>query len=119
MKVVVVTCHNDPDYVRARTLRAGVADYPGAQLTVIKNRQRNLLRYLEVPAKLIINKLRDKPDLYVLTFRGYETLPFLLLLAGNTPVVYDEFVNPLEWLKEPRAEWWANFVPWRLRVRLR
>ena len=53
---------------------------------------------------------QQKPDVYLLTFRGYEMLPFYaLLIAGSQPVVFDEWINPLEVVAwTPPATSWAN-----------
>lgn len=65
-------------------------------MTVVKNRSRGVQRYLQVTAALW--RLRnDRPDAYLVTFRGYEILPVVLALAGRRPVYYDEFINPVEW----------------------
>lgn len=98
MKVAIVTCSRDPDYVRAATLRAGFKNCKNTKLIVIKNSHLGIYRYLEVTTKLIKTKFKQKPDLYVLTFKGYELLFLVLIIAGRTPVVYDEFINPVEWL---------------------
>lgn len=114
MKVAIVTCYKDPDYVRARTLRAGLAECRDAEVLILKNKTLNIFRYPEVIIRLLVLRFREKPDVFLLTFRGYEILPFLLVIAGGKPVIFDEFVNPLEWLAEPRRVWWKRLVPRRL-----
>ena len=88
MKIAVITCYFDPDYVRSRTIRSAVRSYPGAQLLVVKNSHKGLLRYPEVVWKLIQLRRRQNPDVYILTFRGQELLPFVLLIAGLRPVIF-------------------------------
>lgn len=95
MKVAVITCYFDPDYVRARTIRAGVKAYPGAQLIVVKNQHKGVLRYPEMIWKLIELRRKQRPDIYLLTFRGQEMLPVVLLVAGLKPVIFDEFIVPI------------------------
>ena len=95
MKIVVVTCYFDPDYVRARTLRTALKQMPGVQTIVVKNRHKGLLRYPEIMWKLWQVKRQQHPDSYLLTFRGQEILPFVLLLAGKKPVIFDEFIVPI------------------------
>lgn len=102
MRVAIITCYKDPNYVRARTLRAGLAMLPNVKLIVIKNKHKGLLRYLEVILRIIGARLRHRPNAYLLTFRGYEILPFLLLLAWPKPVIFDELVNPIEVVTEHR-----------------
>lgn len=114
MKIAVITCYYQPDYVRAVTLRRAIADNPKHQLIVVKNRYRGLFRYPEVLFKLVWTRLRLRPDAYLLTFRAYEILPITAVVTWPKKVVYDEFLNPLEWLDEDRREWWAKLIPKKL-----
>ncbi len=97
MKLCVITCYNQPDYVRAKTLRSAASAIDNVEVIVVKNRHRGLLRYAEVFAKTVRARLRDKPDAYILTFRGYEMLLPVRLLTIGKPLIYDEFINPIEW----------------------
>ena len=95
MKIAVITCYFDPDYVRARTLRAALANIPGVKTVIVKNRHKGLLRYPEMLRKIYRLRGREKPDVYLLTFRGQEILPFVLWVAGKKPVWFDEFIVPI------------------------
>lgn len=101
-KILVVTCYFDPDYVRARTLRSALARLPGVEVVVVKNSAKGLLRYPQTMWRLWQAKRRQKPDVYLLTFRGQEILPFVLLLAGKKPVWFDEFIIPLAWASQEK-----------------
>ena len=95
--IAIVTCYRHPDYVRAASLRAAArASGLFHEVHVVKNRRRGVLRYVEVVLALV-RLAFDRPDSYLVTFRGYEILPFVLLLSGRRPVYYDEFINPVEW----------------------
>lgn len=94
-KIAAITCYFDPDYVRARTLRAALASLPDIKIIVVKNRHKGGLRYPEIVWKIWQTKRREKPDAYLLTFRGQEILPLVLLLAGRKPVWFDEFIVPI------------------------
>ncbi|HSW98233.1 MAG TPA: glycosyltransferase [Candidatus Saccharimonadales bacterium] len=103
MRIAVVTCYDQNDYVRAKTLRAAFAAAPGVQVTVVRNTHTGLLRYLEVPLKLLrlrFGALKTRPDAYVVTFRGYEMLAFLRLTGVRKPIVFDELVNIVEYYRE-------------------
>lgn len=100
--------------MRAKTIRAGLADNPDVELIVVKNTNTGLLRYPEIFWKLLHLRLRQKPDVYLVTFRAYELLPFTLLLAGRKPVIYDEFINLLEWMVYEHRKFDARSVPARL-----
>lgn len=98
MRIAVVNCHKQPDYIRARVLRTALAGLPGVEVVRVSNKSKSLWRFLEIAARLVWASARKKPDIYLVTFRGYEILPLALLLAGKRPVVFDEFINPIEWL---------------------
>ncbi len=98
-KIAIITCYHQPDYVRAQVLRAALKAQPDVQLIVIKNKHTGMLRYPEVLWKLCQTKWRDKPDAFLLTFRGQEILPAVLLLAGRTPLWFDEFIVPAAYAK--------------------
>jgi len=100
MKIAVVTCYAQNDYVRARTLRAAFAASPGAETIIIRNRHKGLLRYPEVALRLCKARLFDKPDAYAITFRGYEMLLLMVLTFVRKPIIFDELVNFTEWMEE-------------------
>ena len=60
-----------------------------------------MLRYPQVLWALWRLSRIQKLDALLLTFRGQELLPFVLLLARKTPVWFDEFVPPSYALTEP------------------
>jgi len=94
--VCLVTCYRDPYYVRVKTLEAGLIAN-NVKLSIARNRQRGVLRYAEVILKLIKIRFSVNPDIYFVTFRGYEILPFVLLIGIGKKVVFDEFINLVEW----------------------
>ncbi len=102
--VVSITCYFNPDYVRSRTIRTALLDDPSVALVIIKNRHTGLLRFPEVLWKLLVVRIRVRPDAYLLNFRGYELLPFLVLIAGRKPIVFDELVNPVLVVNEHRTQ---------------
>lgn len=96
--IAVVTCYRQPDYVRAIALRsAAAATGRFDRVIVVKNRSSGVARYLQVLRQLLALRGSRRPDAYLVTFRGYEILPFVLALAAGRPVYYDEFINPVEW----------------------
>lgn len=98
VKVCIVTCYKDPDYVRARTLRKALLDNDSVDLIVVKNRNKGLLRYPEVVLRLMYIRLTKRPDVYLLTFRGYELLPIFWLITLGKKRIFDEFINLVEWV---------------------
>ncbi|MEI7918258.1 MAG: glycosyltransferase [Candidatus Saccharibacteria bacterium] len=97
-KVCLITCYKQPDYIRAKTLRAALSKLEDVELIVVKNKHTGLWRYIEVICKLIAVRLTKHPDIYFLTFRGYEMLPITRLLMLGKPLIFDEFINLVEWV---------------------
>ena len=97
-KVCLITCYKQPDYIRAKTLRKAIGDIKDVELIVVKNKHTGLWRYIEVVGKLITVRLTKHPDIYFLTFRGYEMLPITRLLTLGKPLIFDEFINLMEWV---------------------
>ena len=116
MKIAVITCYDQNDYVRARTLRAAFSTVPGVEVKIIRNSRRSFLRYIEVPLKILAARLFSQLDAYVITFRGYEILPFTLLVKGRKPLIFDEFINAVEFLQEHnRINMGSLFARWFVR----
>jgi len=100
VKIGIIACYDQIDYVRARTLRTAFAAAPGTEIIHIRNKHKGLLRYIEVPIKILKARRRDKPDAYVITFRGYEMLLFMVLTLNRKPIIFDELINFTEWMEE-------------------
>lgn len=114
MKIAIVTCYKDPDYVRARTLRAGLLADPDNDVIIVKNKYRNALRYPEVITRLLATRFRHRPDVYLLTFRGYELLPFFNLITIGKKRIFDEYINLVEWVVYEHKKVRASSLPARL-----
>ncbi len=128
MKIAVITCYHDPDYVRARSLRAALKQIDGVTPLVIKNTRKGFGRYFEVLYRVWQTRRQEHPDVYLLTFRGQEILAVVLLLAWGKPVWFDEFIVPgayarnenhkksfgtlfkhfLARISEPLYNWWLH-----------
>ena len=102
MKVILISCYRH-EYIRFSVLKSALELIPDVELSVIRNKKTGVMRYLEV-IKAIIATRHNRPDIYLLTFRGYELLWPLLLCAGKTPIIYDEFINPLVVTREHRMQ---------------
>jgi glycosyltransferase involved in cell wall biosynthesis len=100
MTIAIVTCYDQNDYVRARALRTAFAAVPGVKTIVVRNSHTNWRRYPEVMGRLLKLRFSEKPDAYVVTFRGYEMLLFMWLTFWRKPIIFDELINMTEWLEE-------------------
>ena len=95
-KICLITCYNQPDYIRARTLRAALGSMDEIELIVVKNKHTNILRYIEVFYRVLVVRLKYHPDIYFQTFRAYESFPILRLITIGKKFIFDEFINPIE-----------------------
>jgi glycosyltransferase involved in cell wall biosynthesis len=100
MKIAVITCYDQNDYVRARTLRAAFGAMDGMETIVVRNTQKGVLRYPEVMWKILKLRFGVRPDAYVITFRGYEMLLFMRLTLMRKPIIFDELINMVEYYRE-------------------
>jgi glycosyltransferase involved in cell wall biosynthesis len=98
MKIAVITCYRDPDYIRARALRASLALIEGVEVIIIKNSHLGVLRYPEIMWKILKTRVTRRPNVYLLTFRGDEMLPIIRLLTIGKPLIFDELVNAVAWV---------------------
>lgn len=100
MKIAVISCYSQIDYVRTRSLRAALRAVDDVEVIELKNSHSGFWRYIEVPIKIIRAHFKDKPDVYLITFRGYEMLLFMVLTLVRRPIIFDELVNFTEWMEE-------------------
>jgi hypothetical protein len=64
MKVALITCYKDPNYVRGQVLSQCLQKIPDIDVIEVKNKQNNIFRFIEVIFKLI--KVRKyNPDVYL------------------------------------------------------
>lgn len=70
----------------------------GIDVIVVKNKYTGVMRYAEVAIKTLFIRIRTQPNIYLLTFRGYEMLVPVRMLTIGRPLIYDEFIHPIEWL---------------------
>lgn len=117
MKICTITCYKHPDYIRAKTLRAALDSIDGLEQIVVKNDSRGFKKYLEVIIKTIQVRRRENPDIYLVTFRGYEIFPFIRLITIGKTLWYDEFINPIEWAVFEHHKL-PNWKLWRVLYRL-
>lgn len=97
LSVCLVTCYRTPGYVRVKSLEAGLL-VNNVDLSIVRNERRGYLRYIEVIFKLIKVRLTVNPGIYILTFRGYEMLPFVRIITIGKTLIFDEFINLIEWV---------------------
>lgn len=113
MKIAIVTCSPRNDYPRALSLRTAFKACPATDVRIIRNNHRGWLRYPETMLRLGKARLFDRPDAYVVTFRGYETLLIMALTLVRKPIIFDELINFTEWMEE-QGRLRPGTLPYRL-----
>lgn len=96
MKVAVVSYIKGEDHTRARTIRKGFLACANNEVVLISNKQNYRQSYLGFLIKFWRESTKHAPDVFVLTYKSSRLLLPTLLIAGSRPVIYDEFINPLE-----------------------
>ncbi len=102
MKIAIVVCYDQQDYVRANALRKGLQATKGVEIIEITNDSTGLTRYFETTWRILKARFTSKPDAYLITFRGYEMLLYMVLTIVRKPIIFDELVNFTEWMDEHR-----------------
>ena len=124
INICYILAYKDPKYVRTKFILNILSNHSTIQLTRSINNKINLLRYFETVFKLIKCRLLDKPDIYLLGFRGVEIYWIVRLLTYGKPLIYDEFINPYLWFVEEhkkispesiRAKILHRYTSWILR----
>ncbi|HEU0266705.1 MAG TPA: glycosyltransferase, partial [Candidatus Saccharimonadaceae bacterium] len=111
MKICIVYCYSKyPDYIRVKMLRETLMATEGVEVVYVKYTQKSVLRYIEVLWETFKVRLSERPDAYLLAFRGYELLPAVRVLTLGKPFIYDEFINPLEWVFHEHAKFKAGGI---------
>ncbi|NNF55481.1 MAG: hypothetical protein HKN03_13695 [Acidimicrobiales bacterium] len=98
IRVCYVLAYRDPEYVRTRTLIAALESLGHIQLTTVINTQRGVRRYGEV-LRMLVKQRRQKPDVYILGFRGHELYWLVRMIAAGRPIIFDAFLSPSDVLQ--------------------
>lgn len=109
-RICYVVCYKDPNYIRTLTLVSALEKLPNVDLKVVKNSQRGLLRYLEVPFKLLVARLSFHPDTFIVGFRSQEIFWALCPAMAGKPKIFDEFINLHDYLVSEHKKFAENSV---------
>jgi glycosyltransferase involved in cell wall biosynthesis len=101
-KICYILSYRLPDYVRSRTLINALRRTRGTVLFEAVNTSRGWRRYIETLARLIHCRLKEKPDVYVLGFRGYEIFWIVRLLTAGHVLIVDHMMSPYDSLLNER-----------------
>lgn len=110
LKVCYVVCYKHPDYIRTQVLVAALEEIQSIDLVVVKNKHRGIWRYIEVPAKLLIARLKYRPSVFIVGFRGYEVFGLLYPAMVGKTKIFDEFINLHDWLVNEHKKFKPNSI---------
>ena len=96
MKICYVLCYYFPQYVRTQTLINGLKQIKGLQVYPIINKNTGWWRYIETLSQLVQMRITQKPDLYILGFRGYELYWPVRWLTWSKPLIIDHMMSPYD-----------------------
>jgi glycosyltransferase involved in cell wall biosynthesis len=98
IRICYVSCYKDPNYTRSNSLISALRTIDKVDLVVIRNKRKGLLRYLETPIKLLLARIRFRPETFIVGFRANEIFwAFYPAMIGKK-IVFDEFINLHDWL---------------------
>ena len=102
ISICYILSYHDPNYIRTRTLVNALQKMDDVQLYQARNSSKGIVRYLETLWKLIVVRISQKPDVYLLGFRGDEIFWPVRLLTLGRPLIYDHMMSPYDSLLNER-----------------
>ncbi len=100
MKVAYILSYKYPKYVRTQYILQLLDRMDDITVVKAMNTSTGVLRYVQTIAKLVRLRVVEKPDVYMLGFRGTELFWLVRLITAGKPLIYDEFLNPYLWTIE-------------------
>ncbi len=95
-RVCYVLSYYFPAYVRSKTLIAALRRMPGIKVYTAVNTSTHIWRYGQTLIQLLNIRIRHKPDIYILGFRGYEHYWLIRLLTIGKPLIFDHMMSPYD-----------------------
>jgi glycosyltransferase involved in cell wall biosynthesis len=101
-KICYIQSYRLPDYVRSKSLLKALSRMSGTVVLEAVNSSRGWKRYAETLVRLIRCRFGERPDFYVLGFRGYEIFWIVRLLTAGSVLVLDHMMSPYDSLLNER-----------------
>lgn len=98
--VCYVLSYRAPSYVRTRTLLAALKECDGVRVVVACNNTTGIWRYAETFSRLLRTRRLQRPDVYILGFRGHEIFCLVKAIAGKKPLIVDALMSPYAAVRE-------------------
>ena len=102
--VCYVSAYKDTLYPRSITLIEALKRSPNIDLRQATNKTKHFFRYFEAIFKVLYIRIRFKPDIYILGFRGHEIFWLMLLLTKGKKLVFDSLVSPYDSLRNENKQ---------------
>jgi glycosyltransferase involved in cell wall biosynthesis len=99
-KICYVLSYKDPKYIRTRVLLRTLRKNHKFTVVTAINETTGIFRYADTILRLIFIRLKHRPDIYLLGFRGHEILWLVRAITAGKPLIFDEFININAWLDE-------------------
>lgn len=97
-RIGYILSYKDPEYIRTRVLKSAIKKLSKVEYHQAVNSTKSLLRYPQTVLLTLWMRLRYRPDVYILGFRGHEIFWPIRLLTIGKPLIFDEFINTNDWL---------------------
>lgn len=94
MCVCYVLSYKSPDYIRTTSLLHALAGCKGVRVVTACNTSTGLWRYIETCRALWRVRKCERPDVYILGFRGHEIFWLVRRVARHNPLVFDALMSP-------------------------
>lgn len=95
-KVCYIISYRCPDYIRTRTLLTALKRIQNVELSEAMNTSRGFFRYIQTIISLLMIRIRQNPELYILGFRGYEIFFIVRLITMGKKLVFDHMMSPYD-----------------------
>ena len=97
MKVCYILSYRSPSYIRTITILQALSRIENVTVFKAINAFRGgFFRYAETLVKLLFIRLYERPDCYILGFRGYELFWPVRLLTLGKPLIFDHMMSPYD-----------------------
>ena len=95
-----VLSYRAPQYIRTRTLLAALQECANLRVVTAINTRTGIWRYVETFFRILKVRRRERPDIYMLGFRGHEIFWPVKVLARGKPLILDALMSPYAAMKE-------------------
>lgn len=96
-KLVSVISYIDPHYIREAILSTALQENLTIKVYEARNTSKGLLRYVQTLVKSLNIRINNKPEIWLVNFRGHEIYWFIRMISGKkAPIIFDEFVSPYD-----------------------